>query len=143
MRGGVWSALVNATAAARPAEAAKSPPAREKFLPITRHALLDRLTHPQSWPAGEAKDARRLMRYLDYWRRHAYAASLLELEQLYEPFSPDSDLLTTRVFSAQEKLTMQKQVVEQMHHFLVQANFEHVDPCGREDHPDQGFLLRS
>ena len=68
------------------------------------------------------------MRYLDYWRRHAYAASLLELEQLYEPFSPDSDLLTTRVFSAQEKLTMQKQVVEQMRHFLVQANFEHVDP---------------
>ena len=130
MRGGVWSALVNATAATRPAEAAKTPPAREKFLPITRHALLDRLTHPQSWPAGEAKDARRLMRYLDYWRRHAYAASLLELEQLYEPFSPDSDLLTTRVFSAQEKLTMQKQVVEQMHHFLVQANFEHeVDPA--------------
>ena len=128
MRGGVWSALVNATAAAPPAEGAKNPPAREKFLPITRHALLDRLTHPQSWPAGEAKDARRLMRYLDYWRRHSYAASLLELEQLYEPFSPDSDLLTTRVFSAEEKLAMQKQVVEQMHHFLVQANFEHVDP---------------
>ena len=101
---------------------------REKFLPITRHALLDRLTHPRSWPAGEAKDARRLMRYLDYWRRHSYAASLLDLEQLYEPFSPDSDLLTTRVFSTQEKLTMQKQVVEQMRHFLVQANFEHVDP---------------
>ena len=129
MRGGVWSALASATAAVRPAEtAASSPPVREKFLPVTRHALLDRLTHPNSWPAGEAKEARRLMRYLDYWRRHSYAANLLELEEVYEPFSPDSDLLTTRVFSADEKLAMQKQVVEQMQHFLVQANFEHVDP---------------
>jgi hypothetical protein len=129
VRGGVWSVLANATAAVRPAaEPAGKPPVREKFLPVTRHALLDRLTHPNSWPAGEAREARRLMRYLDYWRRHSYAASLLELEQLYEPFSPDSDLLTTRSFSADEKLAMQKQVVEQMRHFLVQANFEHVDP---------------
>jgi uncharacterized protein DUF3754 len=129
MRGGVWSVLASATVAVRPAEAApQSPPAREKFLPITRRALLDRLTHPNSWPAGQASEARRLMRYLDYWRRHNYAASLLELEQLYEPFSPDSDLLTTRAFSAGEKLAMQKQVVELMQHFLVQANFAHVDP---------------
>src|SRR5262249_54626951 len=111
MRGGVWSVLASATAAGRSGEAgAASPPAREKFLPVTRHALLDRLTHPNSWPAGEAKEARRLMRYLDYWRRHSYASSLLELEQLYEPFSPDSDLLTTRTFSTDEKLAMQKEV---------------------------------
>ena len=128
MRGGVWSALRNGTA--NKAEApAHSPRGREKFLPITRDALLDRLTHAAGWPAGEAAEARRLMRYLDYWRRHSYARALLELEQLYEPFSPDSDLLTTRVFSPSEKLAMQKQVVEQMQRFLVQANFEHVDPA--------------
>jgi Protein of unknown function (DUF3754) len=128
MRGGVWSAGLSASAAATGAEASPhAKPKREKFLPITRHALLDRLTQPKSWPAGDAVEVRRLMRYLDYWRRHSYAANLLELEQLYEPFSPDSDLLTTRAFSPQEKLSMQKQVVEQMRHFLVQANFEHVD----------------
>ena len=131
MRGSVWSTLVNATVAATSAEA-PGKPQREKFLPITRHALLDRLTQPKSWPAGEATEARRLMRYLDYWRRHSYAANLLELEQLYEPFSPDSDLLTTRTFAPQEKRRMQKQVVEQMRHFLMQANFEHVDPSNVE-----------
>src|SRR5262245_7210354 len=126
-RGGVWSALVNA--AARGGEATPAgAPRREKFLPITRHALFDRLTQPKSWPAGEATEARRLMRYLDYWRRHSYAADLIELEQLYEPFSPDSDLLTTRSFTPQEKLAMQKEVAEQMRHFPLQANFEHVDP---------------
>jgi Protein of unknown function (DUF3754) len=128
VRGGVWSALRNGMAINAEAPA-HGPPAREKFLPITRQALLDRLTHTAGWPAGEAAEARRLMRYLDYWRRHSYAASLLALEQLYEPFSPDSDLLTTRVYSPSEKLAMQKQVVEQMRRFLEQANFEHVDPA--------------
>ena len=66
---------------------------REKFLPVTRHALLDRLTAADLWPDGDAVQARRFMRYLDYWRHHSYAAKLLVLEQTYEPFSPDSDLL--------------------------------------------------
>ncbi len=62
---------------------------REKFLPVTRHALLDRLTRPELWPNGDAAQARRFLRYLDYWRHHAYTMKLLEIEQTYEPFSPD------------------------------------------------------
>src|SRR5262245_35779643 len=79
---------------------------REKFLPVTRHGLLDRLTTPGSWPDGNAGHARRFMRYLDYWRRHSYSAKLLDLEQTYEPFSPDTDLLHTRTFTADERKTM-------------------------------------
>jgi len=124
-QGGIWSSLKHGAAAS---EASANAPKREKFLPVTRHALLDRLTHDKSWPQGEAREARRFMRYLDYWRRHSYAADLLELEQVYEPFSPDSDLLLTRAFSTDEKRGMQKQVVELMRHLLVQANYEHVDP---------------
>src|SRR5262245_64336506 len=84
---------------------------REKFLPVTRHALLDRLTVPDLWPNGDHVQARRFMRYLDYWRRHGYAAKLLDLEQLYEPFSPDTDLLQTRKFSAEDRHAMQKRLV--------------------------------
>src|SRR6478735_342527 len=62
---------------------------REKFLPVTKHALMDRLTAASLWPDGDAVQARRFMRYLDYWRRHSYAVKLIELEQTYEPFSPD------------------------------------------------------
>jgi len=32
---------------------------REKFLPITRHALMDRLTAGNLWPNGDAVPARR------------------------------------------------------------------------------------
>src|SRR5215510_2269904 len=102
---------------------------REKFLPITRPALMDRLTAANLWPNGDAQQARRFMRYLDYWRRHGYAVKLLELEQTYEPFSPDSDLLKTRAFSAEERATMQKRLVAQMASLLQQCNFTRVDPA--------------
>ena len=101
---------------------------REKFLPVTRSALMDRLTTANQWPGGDAVQARRFMRYLDYWRRHSYAAKLLAIEQTYEPFSPDSDLLKTRTFSAEERAIMQKRLVAQVADLLEQGNFTRVDP---------------
>ncbi|MBO0741847.1 MAG: DUF3754 domain-containing protein [Hyphomicrobiaceae bacterium] len=101
---------------------------REKFLPITRHALMDRLTAANSWPNGDAVQARRFMRYLDYWRRHSYAVKLIDLEHTYEPFSPDSDLLRTRAFSPEERASMQKRLVAQVASLLEQGNFTRVDP---------------
>ena len=89
---------------------------------------MDRLTAANLWPNGDATQARRFMRYLDYWRRHGYAVKLLELEQTYEPFSPDSDLLMTRAFSPEERTSMQKRLVAQMASLLEQGNFTRVDP---------------
>jgi hypothetical protein len=102
---------------------------REKFLPVTRHSVLDRLTVPERWPDGDANHARRFFLYLDYWRRHSYAMSLLALEQAYEPFSPDTDLLHTRTFSAQERGDLQARLVAKMSKLLEQANFTRVDPA--------------
>ncbi len=102
---------------------------REKFLPVTRHALLDRLTAPALWPNGDSVQARRFLRYLDYWRRHSYSVRLLDLEQLYEPFSPDTDLLQTRKFNAEERHAMQKRLVAQMAGLLEQGNFTRIDPA--------------
>jgi hypothetical protein len=100
---------------------------REKFLPVTRHALLDRLTDARLWRGEDSRWARRFMRYLDYWRRHSYAMQLLELEQNYEPFNPDSDLLRTRTFSAEERAAMQQRLVAQMAALVEQGNFTKVD----------------
>lgn len=107
-------------------------PHRETFIPVTRHALMDRLTTPQAWPPGIAKEARRFFRYLDYWRRQQYNAQMLEIEQDYEPFSPDSDLLMTRRYTAEEKVALQRRVVEQMTRILEQANYRRIDPSAVE-----------
>ena len=101
---------------------------RERFIPITRFALIDRLTSPQAWGFEEARAARRFFHYLDYWRHQVYSARLLELEQAYEPFSPDTDLLLTRKFSRDELRQMQKRVVSEMESILEQANYERLDP---------------
>ena len=100
--------------------------AREKFLPLTRAALLDRLTRPENWPAGDAREVRRFMRYLDYWRRHSYTARLIELEQAYEPFAPDSDLKSTRSYSEADRAALQSRVVKGMADLLEQGNFTRV-----------------
>jgi Protein of unknown function (DUF3754) len=115
-------------AAVDPHAQAAAGPEREKFLPVTRHALLDRLTAPALWPNGDHVQARRFLRYLDYWRRHGYAAKLLDLEQLYEPFSPDTDLLQTRSFSPQERQAMQTRLVAHMAELLTQGNFTRIAP---------------
>jgi hypothetical protein len=99
---------------------------RETFLPITKTALIDRLTHADAWAPGQAKDARRFFQYLDYWRRQCYSAGLREVDRLYEAFNPDSDLLTTRAYSQTERVGMQVHVVEHLQSLLKQANYVQV-----------------
>ncbi len=101
---------------------------RERFIPVTRFALIDRLTMTSAWPGGQAQEARRFFRYLDHWRRQQYTSQLHELEETYEPFSPDSDLLMTRTFTAEERRAMQRRVVDGMDRILEQANYVRIDP---------------
>ncbi len=101
---------------------------RERFIPVTRFALLDRLTAANAWPPGQGQQARRFFRYLDHWRRQQYNAQLHELEETYEPFSPDSDLLMTRTFTPEERAVMQKRVLNGMMRILEQANYVRIDP---------------
>ncbi|MGE0025201.1 MAG: TMEM143 family protein, partial [Hyphomicrobium sp.] len=101
---------------------------RERFIPVTTYALIDRLTVPQTWPRGQARAARRFFRYLDYWRRQQHSVGLANLLQAYEGFSPDSDLLVTRTFTPGERATLQKRVVSEIESILAQANYVRIDP---------------
>lgn len=105
---------------------------REKFVPVTRGALMERLTRDAAWPAGMAADARRFFRYLDHWRAQTYTAQELELERIYEPFSPDSDLLITRRYSDAERASLQRQVVDKVERLLVGANYTRIDASNVE-----------
>lgn len=101
---------------------------RERFIPVSRSALIDRLTRPHTWREGQAKDARRLFLHLDNWRQVSYSAKLLEMGRLYDPFNPDSDLLLTRKFAETEKRDMQAQLITHTHQLLGQANYTRIDP---------------
>jgi hypothetical protein len=102
---------------------------REKFLPVTRQALIDRLTREDAWPPGEAQRVRRFFSYLNQWRQQSYGAKLLNLERAYEPFSPDSDLLVTRAYTDEERAGLEKELIDGMCDLLRQANFTRIDPA--------------
>lgn len=102
---------------------------REKFLPVTVSALIDRLTSSSDWPAGEAAAAKRFFRYLEHCRRQSSNAGMLELTHSYEPFSPDTDLFVTRVYTEAERAALQKNVVTHMEQLLKRANYERIDPA--------------
>ena len=105
----------------------------EHFIPVTRYALADRLTRPQSWPPGVASQARRFFTYLDYWRQQRHVTELMHLLQAYEPFSPDSDLFVTRRFTEGERQSMQAQVISGVEKLLAQANYISI-PRERIEH---------
>lgn len=102
---------------------------RENFLPVTQQALRDRLTRPECWADGRHVEANKFFRYLNYWRRQRYTAYLHELQQAYEPFSPDSDLLVTRQYSASDSLVLRQRVFDDLRLLLKHANYTSVDPA--------------
>jgi hypothetical protein len=120
-------ALGEATAADVMAEIFDRTDTREKFIPVTRQAIMERLTRPHSWPGQDAAEARRFFRYLDYWRQQTYASRLLELESDYEPFNPDSDLLVSRTFTSDECFHKRQRLVASMTKLLEQANYTRID----------------
>jgi hypothetical protein len=122
------SKAARTTASGQVVAAADLPPVkREKFLPLTRFALLDRLSRPNLWPAGQAADVRTFFQRLDYLRQQTYVARKLAMFQTYEPFSPDSDLLITRTFTPDERATMQSRLVADVEGLLQQANYDRID----------------
>jgi hypothetical protein len=100
---------------------------RETFIPLTKSALMRRLTVDGAWPEGDHHDARKFFQYLDHWRRQLYNHGLREIDQAYEAFSPDTDLLNTRTYSEPERAGMQTAILDHMKRLLTHANYFRID----------------
>jgi hypothetical protein len=103
--------------------------APEAFLPMTKAALMDRLTEVDRWPGFDAVAVRRFFRYLDYWRQQQYNTRLLSVLEAYELFSPDTDLLVTRTYDLDEKKRLQQRVITGVERLLTSANYRKLDPA--------------
>jgi Protein of unknown function (DUF3754) len=101
---------------------------RETFIPLTKSAIRRRLTAPGAWPNGDHLDAKKFFQYLDHWRRQNYNNGLREVDQDYEEFSPDTDLLDTRSHTVSELEGMKNRITAHMAHLLKHANYVQIDP---------------
>lgn len=101
---------------------------RENFIAVTPQALIDRLSQPSAWRTGEAAAVRRFYLFLSNWRQQSYGARLLDLGRVYEPFSPDSDLLVTRTYSDTDRQSLEQQLMGGMRYLMKHANFTRIEP---------------
>ncbi len=116
-----------AEAAAQSMAAATAHPApKEKFIPVSRQEILARMTRPGLWPAREAEAAPRFFRYLSAWRHITYKERLEAIENAYQPFSPESDVIERTDFTLSERQTMKVRLLELVRRLLIQANYTEV-----------------
>lgn len=101
-------------------------PEKERFIPVSRQAILDYLKRPESWAEGEYEHASTFMDYLDAWRHQSYRSRLTALKQSYLTFSPDRDTVRALEFTPVQLLKMRHNLMEHLGDLLESANYEKV-----------------
>lgn len=93
----------------------------ETFIPISRFALKDCLTHPNFNQLGEEYPA--YLNAFSTWQHQRYHKKLQYIKELYLPFSPDRDTLSILKYSTQEHKLMQQDLTQTLSALLEQANY--------------------
>lgn len=99
---------------------------RETFIPVTRFAILERLTKESAWPTNEAETVKKFFKFLAAWRHQSYAIRLLKLKEAYLPFSPDRDTVRAIQYSPEQKARLQRRLIKLMKCLLQQANYRPI-----------------
>ena len=99
---------------------------KERFIPVTRAALLDRILKTEREAGGDSTLLRRAFGHLSVWRNHTYRQRLNELKDCYLPFSPDRDTIRVLQFGDEERDAKQKCLVKSVVKLLERANYEHI-----------------
>ncbi|HHL18622.1 MAG TPA: DUF3754 domain-containing protein [Thiothrix sp.] len=101
----------------------ENPP--ETFIPISRFALKDCLTHSAFNQLGTEYNTYLL--YFCAWRHQHYRNKLQDLKALYLPFSPDRDTLTILNYTTKERKGMQHKLTQELSTLLKQANYATIN----------------
>ena len=99
---------------------------KERFIPISRFAVLDRVGREDVWAPAELGDARTVMNHLAAWRHLEYHDLLMQLKEAYLPFSPDRDTLQILNYSSSELKQKKKKLVEALRETVTKANYTEI-----------------
>lgn len=96
----------------------------ERFIPVTRHDLLDRLARPEVW-GKEVEEIRTLFRVLVHWRRLEYSERQRQLVKDYHPFNPDADM-KGEPLSPDKLGDRQHEFLRHVRHLLERGNYVEI-----------------
>ncbi len=103
---------------------------REKFIPISRIALMQRLAkeEKQGLVANDLGSCKDLFRYLSVWRHQTYQQRAARLKQYYLPFSPDRDTKRITQYSIEQLADFKIGLIAEIKTLMTQANYEAITP---------------
>ena len=101
-------------------------PPRERFIPVSKAELVDRLAHSDLVAADECDRFLKFSRILDSLFHFEFHERVEHLKENYRPFNPDSDLLATRPFNATERQAAETRLMNAFKSVLNQANYEQI-----------------
>ncbi len=105
---------------------------QERFIPVTRFALRERLFRARGWRGEDARTWVKALHCLEAWRHQSYRERLLGVLECYLPFSPDRD--TVRLLDIEpDALTQAAQrLIGGIEDLLVRANYTRVSEADLE-----------
>ncbi|BBO70262.1 hypothetical protein DSCA_41920 [Desulfosarcina alkanivorans] len=99
---------------------------RERFIPIGKVELVDRLAHSRMVPPNARQSFLLFAKILDSIFHFEFHEQTESLKENYRPFNPDSDTVTARRFSRQERKSHEDRLMATFKDVLNQANYQQI-----------------
>ena len=99
---------------------------RERFIPVDKAELVDRLAHSPMVKPEDRDTFLLFSNILDSIFHFEFHGQTEALREGYRPFNPDSDTLTTRRFSPDERKACEDRLMVEFKKVLNQANYQQI-----------------
>ena len=99
------------------------PVAQDRFIPVSRAAIVDDLTSREELPPRERAafaDVTHIINMLFHYRLHSVQEAL---KRSYLPLAPKGDLFVGQALSGSERQALEAEVIERLDRLLRQANY--------------------
>lgn len=110
---------------------------RERFIPISRFALLERLEQAEECAVARDPHWPVFVQHLSAWRHLEYRDRLMRLKERYLPFSPDRDTVRVLTYTDEELVEARRDLVDEIATLLERANYHRIDKAELEHLLDQ------
>ncbi|HDN27007.1 MAG TPA: hypothetical protein ENG03_07925, partial [Thioploca sp.] len=98
----------------------------ERFIPIGRQGIVADLLAAPHWSAEDKKQFEEFCQIFTALYHYKFQVHLEELKRCYTPFNPDTDIVTQREYSKEEKQQLSGSLVEEMRRLINNANYEEL-----------------
>jgi hypothetical protein len=99
---------------------------RERFIPVGKADLVDRLAHSRMVPPHSRETFLLFAKILDSIFHFEFHEQTESLKESYRPFNPDSDTVVTRRFTQEERKAHEGRLMVSFKEVLNQANYQQI-----------------